>query len=166
VNPDNNPSADAGATETFKSPTEMFKGRLVQLLFECITHQSNCYNDKNEVYTFARKTWNLSILLERYTPSSKRKELIDLKKQLKDEIKTVREDKEKKYETPGDIADQISNLEYLYAEEVHDHNKRILINSPLIEIDIEGELDLTDDKTLELIRIGSKKDDAELVFKQ
>ena len=165
MNPDNNPSADAAATESFKSPTEMFKGRLVQLLFECIVHQSKCYNDKNEVYAFARKSWDLSILLERYTPSTKRKELIDWKKQLKQEIKTVREDN-KKYETPAEKEGQISNLEYTYAEEVHDHNKRILINSPIIEVDIEGDLDLSDDKLLNMIRLGDRTDDGKLIFKQ
>ncbi len=164
MNVNNDSGADTGQFESYKSPTEMFKGRLVNLLFDCILHNSKCYNDKNEKYAFARKTWDLAVMMERFTPSSKRKELNEWKKQLKEEIKKIREDKGKP--TPSEKNDAIMDLEYFYAEEVHMHNQRILINSPIIEVDVEGDLDVTEESTLDIIKLGDRKDDGRIVFKQ
>lgn len=164
MNLNNDSSADHGSFESYKSPTEMFKGNLIHLLSQCVVHHAGSYNDKNEKYAFARNAWDLAVLIERFTPSSKRKEIMDWKKQLKEEIKKVRMDP--KLTTPTERSDAVMDLEYYYAEEVHEHNIRILSNSPIIEVDVEGDLDVTDENTLDLIRLGSRKDDGRIVFKQ
>lgn len=161
-------SEDTGPAESYKSPTEMFKGKLTNLLFECTTHRCNCYNNKKEKYAFAKKVQDLSIYLERYTPASKRKELYQWYKQLKDKIQNIRENNngnDKKL-TPIEMEDTIVNLEYIYAEEVHKHNQRILNSSPIIEVEVEGELDIDDEETISLIRTEKRVDDRKLSFKQ
>ncbi len=154
---------DTEPAESYKSPTEMFKGKLTNLLFECTTHKSNCYNNKKEMYAFASKVWDLSIYLERYTPVSKRKELYQWSKQLKQKIQEIRKDNTKP--TPSEKDDSIINLEFIYAEEVHKHNQRILNNSPIIEVEVEGELDIDDEETINLIREKGRIDDGTLSFK-
>lgn len=159
----NDSNTQSSSFESYKSPTEMFKGRLVSLLFECINHHSRAIGNKEETYAFARKAWDLSILMERYTPSSKRKELKEWMKQLKGEIEKTRQDKD--LPTPNEKAETISNLEYTYAEEVHQHNQRTLIISPIIEVDVEGDLDISDENILDTIRLGTRKDDGRIVSK-
>lgn len=158
-------SADTQTYQTYKSPTDMFKGRLLSLLFECIMHHSKALNDNNEVYAFARKSWDLSILLEKYIPASKRKELIQWRKQLKEDIKKVRSKEDADY-TPAQRSGDILTIEFNYAEEVHMHNTRILINSPVLEIEIEGDLDVTDDNIIDIVRLKKRKDDGKLIFKK
>ena len=51
---------------------------------------------------------------------------------------------------------------YSYALEVHEHNGRILMNSPIIEITAEGELDITSDDIIDVIQGGKRKDDGRI----
>lgn len=159
----------ADSFQSYKSPTEMFKGRLLSLLFECITHHSKALKDENEIYAFARKSWDLSILLEKFIPSSKRKELMNWYKQLKVDIQKVRDQKKNKKDdsiTPKEIENQILNLEFSYAEEVHNHNTRIIINSPILEVEVEGDLDVTDINIVDIVRLKKREDDGKLCFKK
>ena len=156
----NTKSEESTVVSTFKSPTEMFKIRLLSLLFECIDHNSKSHSTE-ELYAFARKAWDLSVLLERYTPTTKRKELSEWKKQLESEIKkasdTANSTERKK---------AMGVLDYRYAVEVHLHNQRILTNSPILEVDVEGDLDITDESIKDIVRLKGRQDARRVEFKQ
>ena len=157
----NNQGGESTTVSTFKSPTEMFKIRLLSLLFECIDHNSKSHKTE-ELYAFARKAWDLSILLERYTPSSMLKELQSWKKQLEEEIV-----KAKKKEHATEVKKDIETLDYRYAVEVHLHNQRILTNSPILEVDVEGDLDVADESIKEIVRLKKRReDDKRIDFKR
>lgn len=155
-----NKSEESTIVSTFKSPTEMFKIRLLTLLFDCIDHNSKSY-DKDELYAFARKAWDLSVLLERYTPTSKRNELSLWKKQLESEI-----NKAMGNENTTERTKEMGVLEYKYAVEVHLHNQRILTNSPILEVDVEGDLDVSDESIKDIVRLKRGEDARRVEFKQ
>lgn len=143
------------ASSPFLSPTEFIKQKSVTLLFNCIDLNSKSFDD-NDKYSFCRKVKDLSIMLERYTPKTSRKELIGWYKQLDDEIDKIKGEENLTEQTQGGM---ILSQRYLYALEVHEHNQRILMNSPIVEIEAEGELDITDDEAIKLIRGATMKED-------
>lgn len=153
----------APKTSPFLSPTEFIKQRSVSLMFDCIEHNSKSHDPK-EKYAFYCKSRDLSILLERYTPRSAREEVVKWYEQLKTKIDEInnkggsatRESKDK----------MILKERYKCALEIHFHNQRILMNSPIIEVDAEGELDITDEDVIKMIRGGKRTDDRKVVFKQ
>lgn len=150
--------------ESYKSPTEMFKGRLVQLLYENISHNSKSRSNPAEKHAFAMKTRDLSILLERYTPGETKKEVRDWYAQLEKEIKDVKEAKDLSV-TQDKREEKILALQYRYALEVHMSNQRVITNSPIIDVDIEGELDVTDAEMIDVVRRGKRQDDGTLNYK-
>jgi hypothetical protein len=149
------------APTPFLSPTEKIKDKSVSLLFECIAHNSRAVKDE-EKYAFSAKTRDLSILLEKYTPKDARRELKEWYSQLDQQIKDIKESNMIQRDKEKDII----NLRYKYALEVHEHNQRILMNSPIIEIDAEGELDISDEGIMNVVRGGKRTDDKRIVFKQ
>jgi hypothetical protein len=153
------------AVETYRSPTERLKGEIVNLLFQCITHNSKGRMDSVEKFAFCTKVRDLSTLLEKYTPRSKRQELLDWYKQQDKEISDILNNTDYTV-TMDKKEDKILGLMYKYATEVHRHNERILINSPIVETDVEGELDIDDTEILDIIRLKEKrKDDGRIEFK-
>lgn len=145
----------------FLSPTELIKTKSVSLLLECIEHNARSQDEK-EKYAFFKKTKDLSVLLERYTPKKAIQELREWYKQLDDEVKTL---KNKNY-TEEKERRLILEKMYTYALQTHEHNQRILMNSPIIEIDAEGELDINDPEVINVVRGGKRKDDKRIVYKQ
>lgn len=148
------------------SPTEAIKQRSVGLMFDNINHNSMSMDDK-EKYAFCVKTKALAILLERYTPRDKREEIKDWYAQLAEEIKKIKEGDK----IPREKAVLELKKKYQYALEVNEHNIRILMNSPIIEIDAEGELDATDQELIRTVRGdgvrgGKRTDDKRIVFKR
>lgn len=155
--------ADIKETPTpFLSPTELIKNKSVNLLFENIGHNAHALKD-DEKYAFYCKTKDLSILLERYTPRSAREELKQWFAQLDAEIKEI---KKVRSLTPQARDKKILELNHNYALEVHAHNQRILMNSPIIELDVEGELDVSDPGVVNVVRGGKRSDAKDLIFKQ
>lgn len=149
-------------TETaYRSPTELFKGKLVELLFRNIDHNSNSRNNSAEKFAFHIKTRALSILLERYTPRTAKQETRDWYKQLKDEVNKIRDSQDQTL-TVEKKEERILNLQYQYAEEVDQQNQRIIVNSPIIDSDVEGELDVNDEDIVDVIRRGKRTDDKKL----
>lgn len=148
------------------SPTETIKQRSVGLMFDNINHNAMALDSK-EKYAFCEKSKSLAILLERYTPRSAKEEIKDWYKQLAEEIKEIRTgDKTSRDKNAIEL-----NIKYKYALEVHEHNMRILMNSPIVEIDAEGELDATDQDLIHTVRGdvsrgGKRKDDGQLIFKR
>lgn len=140
------------------TPTEFIKQKSVSLYFKCIELNSKSINDEDK-YGFIKTVKDLCILLERYTPKENIKQLKEWYKQLNQENESI--------DNKNDIVENTKvkmklNKSYDYALEVHEHNGRILMNSPIIEITAEGELDITDDDIIEIIRGGKRKDDGQL----
>lgn len=146
----------------FLSPTELIKNKSVSLLFDNIEHNAKGLKDEDK-YAFYCKTKDLSVLLERYTPKPARQELMDWYGQLDAEIKSIKDDKAL---TPQQRDRKILELRYKYSLEVHSHNQRILMNSPIVELDVEGELDVNDPDVVNVVRGGKRTDDKRVVFKQ
>jgi len=146
----------------FLNPTEMIKSRSVNLLFDCIDLHSKSI-DEDSKYAFCKKVKSLSILLERYTPKSARAELLQWYSQLEKEIDKL---KESDNNSPNVVKRNTLSRSFRYAEEVHMQNIRILMNSPVIELDVEGELDIKDEDMINIVRGGKRTDKSEIVFKQ
>lgn len=151
--------------DTYKSPTERLKNEIIKLLFENVSHNSKSRNNADERFAFCTKTKDLSILLDKYTPREKRIELLNWYKQLDTKINEVKESKD--YTLTVDKKNEmILELQYKYATEVHIHNSKVILNSPIIESDIEGELDINDEEILAVINYrSSRQDDGKLEFK-
>jgi arsenate reductase-like glutaredoxin family protein len=132
-------------------------------MFDCIEHNSKS-RDPKEKYAFYCKTRDLSILLERYTPRTAREELQEWYKQLKDRINEINNSGKSRTKEVKDK--MILEERYRCSLEVHFHNQRILMNSPIIEVDAEGELDITDEDVIKMVRGGKRTDDKGIVFKQ
>jgi hypothetical protein len=129
-------------------------------MFSCIDLDGNSHDDQSK-YAFCRKTKSLSILLERYTPKEIRKETHQWYQQLMEEEKSI---KDNVRFTPSEKNNAILEKRYLYAVEVHEQNIRLLMKSPIIEIEAEGELDITDDEAISIIRGGKRGSDQKLVY--
>jgi hypothetical protein len=141
-------------------PSEMIKSKDVALLFANIEHDGKSGNDDDKK-AFCKKTKSLSILLERHTPKKSRQELIQWYRQLKVEIKNIKGDSNL---TPEKRKKMILNKEYEYASEVHEQNIRILMNSPIVEVEAEAEFGMEDEDMIKTIRGGKRTDDKSLVF--
>jgi len=139
------------------TPTEFIKQKSVASYFKCVELNSKSLNT-DEKYGFIKTVKDLAILLERYTPSDMIKELKEWYKQLESLNRGI---DESTYTQKQKDAMKLENS-YRYALEVHEHNCRILMNSPIIEITAEGELDITDNDIIEVIRGGKRKDDGRI----
>jgi len=123
--------------------------------------------DSKEKYAFCTKTKALAILLERYTPRTAKEELKEWYKQLDEEVNKIKSgDKTQRDKDAIEL-----NVRYRYALEVDEHNMRILMNSPIVELETEGELDASDLELLNTVRgdgtRGSKRtDDGRIIFKR
>ena len=156
-------TGEAGASSStsaspFLSPDAQIKNKAVSLTFTCIDHDGQSHSD-DEKYAFCKKTKSLSTVLERWTPKNIRQETMKWYDQLKNEVAEVN----KKSITPQQKNAMVADLEYKYALEVHHQNIRLLMNSPIIEVEAEGELDITDEDAIEIIRGGKRTDDGKIV---
>lgn len=145
----------------FLSPTDLIKNKSVGLMFENITHHSRSI-ELAEKYAFIQKVKDLSVVMERYTPKAARKELKELYEELNKRIQEIRE---RKGDTESQRNEEIINLQYQYALEVHEQDIRVLMNSPIIEIDVEGDLDINDISVINTIRGERREDDKTVVLK-
>lgn len=152
----------ASQASPFLSPTDLIKNKEVSLMFDTINHNAKSLN-LEEKHAFICKASDLSILLERYTPRKTREETKTWYAQLDVEVKKIRD--ENPSETKEKKNEKIMELRYRYAVEVHEKNLRVLMNSPIIEIDVEGDLDINDVNIIEVIRGGKRSDDTGIVYK-
>jgi len=152
--------------EVYKSPTERLKQLIIKWLEESVNHYSKSLNNKEEMYAFCIKTECLSNALLRYTGRKSKAELQQWYKQLKEQIKLLKENKDLII-TKDKIEDQVLQLRFKYAEEVMKHNTLIIQNSPIIDTEVEGELDVSDEDMIGIIRCREKRvDDGKLEFKR
>jgi len=151
-------------TYNTSSPTEFIKQKSVSLLFDCIDLNARSIHEE-EKYAFIKKAKDLSIMLERYTPRQRRKELKDWLKQLDNEIKEIKENYKQRNATPKEMEKAIMEKKYEYMVQVHEHNQRVLMTSPIIELEVTGEMDITSEEMVEMVRGGKRTDDGKLVSK-
>ena len=144
----------------YMSPNETIKQKCVSLLYECIELKSTSYDEESK-YSFVSKVKDLSIGLERYTPTDAKKEL----KQWYNQMKTKLEEVKKTPKTDKERGKEVLEVQFAYSIEVHEHNHRILMMSPIVEIEAKGEMDITDEETVDIIRGGKRKDDVSIVSK-
>jgi UDP-N-acetylenolpyruvoylglucosamine reductase len=94
----------------------------------------------------------------RYTPSELRKEIQAHYKEMQekiDEIDRTTLDLDKKEMEKMEIR-------FKYAHSIHQHNIKLLPQTAIIVQDVEGDLDVTDEEVLEVIRGGKRKDDTNI----
>lgn len=145
----------------FMSPTDFIKNKEIGLMFDTINHDSRSM-EQAEKYAFIRKAKYLSILLERYTKRSAREETRNWYDQLREEERKIRE--ENPSETKEKKNEKIMDLRYQYALEINEQSARVLMNSPIVEIDVEGDLDINDADVISIVR-GEKRIDAGTLVK-
>jgi hypothetical protein len=146
----------------FLSPDAHIKQKTVGLIFSCIELNAKSLNEEDK-YAFCTKTRDLAIMLERYTPKDNREEIKKWYIQLSQEIDKIKDSQQNL--TEQQKVKLILDKKYRYSDEVHQHNMRILMNSPIIEVETEGELDLTDEEAIKIIRGGKRTDDGKIIAK-
>lgn len=145
----------------YSSPDETIKHKSVELLHQCISLNSTSFND-NDKYSFAKIVKDLSIRLERWSTPEQIKETKALYEKMEEELKKISV-VERYTEKDKEIKKQ--NIKYEYSLEVHEQNHRILMGSPIVQIETTGELDITDDDAIVIIRGGKRNDSTKIVYK-
>lgn len=137
------------------SPTEVFKKELLRLVMENIHHNSKSRNIE-EKYAFCTMVKDLSILFERFTPEKTRVETRQWYKQLDEEVDKLQADKGT---SPQQKEQMILDLRYRYGEKVHQQNERILLNSPILEVQGTARIVMDDEGAINRIRGEVSSDD-------
>lgn len=137
------------------SPSESIKRYIVQLSKECTEHLSNSLSNNNEMYAFSMKVWAFSIMLESYTPDKIKPLTRDHYKELDEKIKDIRdselnEDNKKK---------NIVLTRFNYGLPIFEQSIRIMQNSRIVEVEVEGVIDLKRDGFKERVRTLDKAQD-------
>ena len=134
------------------TPSDQIKRYIVQLSKDCIDHLSKSLDSDKEKYAFAIKTKALSVLLENYT-DDKVKEITS--KHFKDMEEKIEEIQKQKL---GDDTKKktINKYRFEYALPVLDQNIRVMQNSPIVEVEAHGIIDMNSNGIKERIR-GKEK---------
>lgn len=153
----------AGEKKTFVSdqamkPTEQIKRYIVQLSKDCTDHLSQAYTSDKERYAFATKTKVFSILLEPHTASDIKTATFKSYDDLETEVKKLK-DQEMNEETRKK---NMIRIQYDYALPIFEQSLRILMNSPIVEVEAEGIIDLAREGLKDRVR---QKDTAEPIRK-
>ena len=134
------------------TPSDQIKRYIVQLSKDCIDHLSKSLDSDKEKYAFAIKTKALSVLLENYT-DDKVKEITS--KHFKDMEEKIEEIQKQKL---GDDTKKktINKYRFENALPVLDQNIRVMQNSPIVEVEAHGIIDMNDDGIKERIQCKAK----------
>lgn len=132
------------------SPSEEEKKRIVALSFECDKNKADSYQNLKEKYAFNENVDSLLYRLLRFMPD-----------ELKEDIEEIYDAIESKSESimSSNLTEQkkqkeIIEMKFEYFRNIHRINTQVLPRSTIYEQDVAGELDVTDDKALEVIRGG------------
>jgi len=136
------------------SPSEIEKKRLLQLSFECTDHRAKAYQDDAEKYAFSTKTEDLMFRLMRFTPKVQREVL----EKHYDEVQEKMDEVENSKLDPASKERSKVALMFQYAEHVHVQNMRLLPNTTIMEQRVEGEMDVSDQDAINIIRGGKRED--------
>lgn len=124
------------------SPSEAIKRYIVQLSKECTEHLADSLNNNKEMYAFAMKTWAFSIMLESYTPDEVKPMVKQHYKELDDKIKELKEKKDTDKLSEDNVNKNIVLTRFNYALPIFEQNIRIMQNSKIVEVEVEGIIDL------------------------
>jgi len=131
------------------TPSDQIKRYIVQLSKDCIDHLSKSENNIKERYAFAVKTKSMSVLLENYMDDKVKKITSDHFKEMDEKIRAVSRDKG----LSGDTKKQtINRIRFDYALPVMDQNIRVMQNSPIVEVEAHGIIDMNSDGIKDRIR--------------
>ena len=137
------------------SPSKIEKRDNLRLAYDCTAHKANSFKNKKEMWAFACKVEDVMFRLLRFIPSDIRAELEKHYKELHDKL-----EKNKQVEQPAEVRERLEvELMFEYAKPVHEHNLKLLPMSNMIQRDVQGELDVSKDEVLELIRGGKRAED-------
>lgn len=138
--------------ETVLSPTEQIKRYIVQLSKECTDHLSRSNNDNKERYAFAMKVRVLATMLESYTPKDGIEWKLQHYKELEEEINMIETNTSYSQETK-DV--NMIKKQFRYATPVFFQSLKVLQNSPIVEIETEGVIDLSSKDIEKRIQTGT-----------
>jgi len=111
----------------------------VQLSKDCIEHLSKSLNSNKEKYAFAVKSKALSLLLENYMEDDVKKITHDYFKELDEKIKAIKKREDLNKETKEQ---HINQLRFDYSLPVLDQDIRVMQNSPIVEVEAHGIIDM------------------------
>lgn len=139
-----------GYADAVLTPTEHIKHDIVKLRSETVKHLADsCQSDK-EKYAFAVKTKVFAISLEPYTDKDTVKLVMDHYTELETEIKGI--DNNDKLNADNKRK-TIVQRQFSYALPIFEQSLRILQNSPIVEMEAEGVINLKDEHMKERIRV-------------
>lgn len=148
------------ASVSAMSPSKIQKRDDLRICYECIQHKSRAYKNPNEKWAFASKVEDLMFRLLPYTKSTIKKKLEKHYNEMNEEI-----DKIKASSLDIDKKDkEITDIRFEYALSIHEHNLKLLPETAILEVDAEGDLDVTNEEILEVIRGGYRQDDTKIQF--
>jgi hypothetical protein len=140
------------------SPSKLEKRDNIRLAYECIQHKSRAYKNDSEKWAYASKVEDLMMRLLRFTRSEIKERLENHYNEMKDELKKI----ENSNIDPDKKEREALKLRFEYAHPVHEHNIKLLPMSGIIVRDVEGELDVSNEEILTVIRGGLRKDDTNI----
>ena len=135
------------------TPSDQIRRYIVQLSKECIDHLSKSIDSNKEKYAFSVKTKALSLLLENYMEKRVKKITFDYFKKLEQEILEVKKRDDLSEETRKQ---HINKIRFEYMLPVMEQNIRLMQNSPIVEVEAHGTIDMSDRKIKDRIR-GKEK---------
>jgi len=135
-------------SEISLSPSEAIKRYIVQLSKECTEHLADSLGNNKQMHAFSMKVWAFSVMLESYTPDKVKPLTKEHYKELNEEIKKIRE---------GDLNEEnktknIVLTRYNYALPIFEQSIRIMQNSRIVEVEVEGVIDLKRDGFKDRVR--------------
>ena len=137
------------------SPSQIEKRDNLRLIYDCTIHKSNSFKSLNDKWAFACKVEDVMFRLLRFIPSEVKEELQKHYEEMKNEL-----EENKRMEQPAETRERKEvEIMFEYAKPVHEHNLKLMPMSSQIKRDVEGELDVSKEEVLEIIRGGKRTDD-------
>jgi len=130
------------------SPSEEEKKRIVALSFECDKNKASSYQDLNQMYAFNENVDSLLYRLVRFMPDKLKKDIEKIYDDMYDKVKEIK----KSNLTEQKKSKEIIETKFDYFKKLHRINTQVLPRSTIYEQDVAGELDITDDKAIDVIR--------------
>jgi hypothetical protein len=132
------------------TPTEMIRHDIVALAKETTTHYKRAEYEDSDKHMFYATVKVLSIRLEPYTPLEVRRETFAHYKELKEIEEQIKANATYSESTKKQT---VLKRRYDYSLPIFEQNLRILQNSPLVEIEVEGLLNLADEEAIQQIQL-------------
>jgi hypothetical protein len=143
------------------SPSKIEKRDNLRLAYDCSIHKSNSYKNPKEMWAFACKVEDVMFRLLRFIPSEVKQELQDHYKELQSKL-----EENKRIEQPAEVRENKEvELMFEYAKPVHEHNMKLLPMANVVQRNVEGELDISKEEIIEVIRGGKREDDGTIQYR-